>query len=92
MASTELAETLALKAMAFIAADERRLSAFVALSGSGLDDLRTRADDPEMLAAVLDFLLSDEAVLLEFCDQEGLDPTEPGRARRQLPGAEYDDF
>lgn len=90
MPARESAETLALKAMAFIAADDLRLSAFVAQTGTSLDDLRRRADSPEVLAAVLDFLLSDEPTLLDFCDQEDLDPAEPGRARHALPGANYE--
>jgi len=81
---------VALKAMAFIAADERRLSGFMALTGTGLGDLRDRAGDPEVLAAVLDFLLADEAALLDFCQQEDLDPTMPGRARHALPGANFE--
>lgn len=90
MPARESAETLALKAMAFIAADERRLSAFMALTGTGLNDLRDRADNPEVLAAVLDYLLSDEPTLLEFCEQEGLEPMAPGRARNTMPGANFD--
>ncbi len=87
MPKRESAETLALKAMAYVASDEQRLTGFMALSGTNLADLRDRADDPEVLAAVLDYLLSDEANLLAFCELEDIDPTLPGRARGELPGA-----
>jgi len=84
--STE-AETLALKALAFLAHSQEEIDRFVALSGVAPADLRARADEPEILAAVLDFLLADDTRVTGFCEEAGIDPRELHAARRALPGA-----
>jgi hypothetical protein len=81
------AETLALKGLAFLALDPNRLLRFLAATGLDLDDLRARAADPELLAAVLDFLLAEDALLLEFSASEGLDTKHLHAARHALPGS-----
>ncbi|MEQ9520135.1 MAG: DUF3572 domain-containing protein [Parvibaculum sp.] len=86
--SNEIAETIALQALAHIAADEDRMSAFLTQTGLGVDELRAAASDPVVLGGVLDFLLSDEAGLLAFCEDLDMAPDVPGRARRALPGGE----
>ncbi len=82
----EMAESLALRALAAIAADTDTLSRFLSLSGLTLDELRLRAAEAELLAGVLDFLLSDEALLTGFCEDLQVPATAPGAARRALPG------
>ena len=84
----EAAETLALEAFAWIAAEEGRLARFLALSGAAPADLRARAADPEFLGFVLDFLLADEALLTAFAAEAGLAPEAPARARAALPGGD----
>ena len=86
MNSTE-AETLALKALAFLAHSQEEIDRFVALSGVAPADLRARADEPEILAAVLDFLLTDDSRVTGFCEEASIDPRELHAARRALPGA-----
>ncbi len=86
--SQENAETIALQALAHIAADEDRIGAFLAQTGLGVDELRAAAGDPIVLGGVLDFLLSDEASLLAFCETSNMAPELPGQARRALPGGE----
>ena len=81
------AETLALKALAFLAQSPDDLERFVALSGVTADDLRARADDPEILAAVLDFVLAADERITGFCGVVEIDPRELHAARRALPGA-----
>jgi hypothetical protein len=81
------AETLALKALAFLAQSPDDLERFVALSGVTLADLRTRADDPEILAAILDFILVSDELITGFCETVEIDPRELHAARRALPGA-----
>src|SRR4051812_48837371 len=54
------AETLALKGLGHLAADGEALVRFLRVSGLEIADLRSRAGHPELLAAVLDFLLSDD--------------------------------
>ncbi len=82
------AEILALKALRFLAESDGGLNRFVAGSGLAAADLRRLAREPETLAAVMDFLLSDEGLLLQFCQAEELDPRAVQRLRAQLPGSE----
>lgn len=84
----DAAETLAIEALGWIAAQPDRAGAFLGSTGAGADDLRTRASDPEFLGFVLDFLLADEAALLEFCADHGHAPDRPFRARAGLPGGD----
>jgi hypothetical protein len=81
------AETLALKALAYLAQSEEDLSRFVALTGVTPANLRARAGEPEILAAVLDFVLADDARITGFCETADIDPRELYAARRALPGA-----
>lgn len=81
------AEILALKALTFLAQSQDELERFVALAGIGPADLRSRADDPELLAAVIDFILADDRRLTSFCESLGLEPKAIHLARRALPGA-----
>jgi hypothetical protein len=80
------AELIGLQALGFLAAEEARLTRFLALTGVGPADLRRRAGEPQLLAAVLDHLLADETLLFLFADSAGLDPAEVAAARRRLPG------
>ena len=81
------AETLALKVLAFLAADSDALSRFIGLSGIHPQELRERADDPLILAAVLDFVLGDDKLLLRFAQDEGVAPKIIHEARRAFPGS-----
>jgi hypothetical protein len=81
------AQTLALNALTHIAGDAEILARFLQISGLEPDDLRQRAGDPELLAAVIDFLLSDETLCTGFLAAEGLDAKALHAARRALPGA-----
>ena len=82
----ELAETLALEALAFVAADDRRLGALLAQAGWTLQELRAQAGEPHVLAGILDFLLGHEPLLLAYCEAAGHEPNVIVRARRALPG------
>jgi len=82
----DYAEALALRALAFVAGDEERLRCFLLLSGLTLDELRDRAGDPRTLSGVLDHLLSDERLLVEFAEAEEIDPALIPSSRRFLPG------
>ena len=84
--NSEEAERLAFKALAFLAADAERLGRFLGSTGLGPEELRDKADDPELLAGVLDYLLSNEAMVIEFCRALEVPPGMIGQARGQLPG------
>ncbi|MBK6468199.1 MAG: DUF3572 domain-containing protein [Rhodobacter sp.] len=82
------AQTLALQALGWLAGQDERFHAFLAACGTGAAEVRARAADPEMLGSVLDFLLADEAALLQFCAEAGLPPETPMQARAALPGGD----
>jgi hypothetical protein len=63
----ESAEILALKALAWLAGRPETIDSFLAVSGLDSGDLRQAAGDPGLLGAVLDFLLQNEPLLLDFC-------------------------
>lgn len=84
----EQAEILALKALTYLAGLDEMMDRFSALSGMGPNDVLERAADPEMLAGILDFFLTDEALLTEFCEAREINPGDPARARMALPGGD----
>lgn len=86
------AESLALQALAWLAAEDEAFGAFLAASGSDAGEVRARAAEPELLGSVLDFLLADEALLLRFCAGAGVNPEAPMRARALLPGGDVPDW
>jgi hypothetical protein len=88
--SQEEAEILAIRALGFVADDDNRLARLIALTGLSADDLRQRATDPDFLGALLDFLLEDERMLMDFVARTGIRPEAPYAARRRFPGAPID--
>lgn len=80
------AQTLALKALGFVATSEGVLDRLMELSGLDLGTLRAKAGEPEILASLLDFLLADEGLLVDFCHEESIDPKEVHMARHVLGG------
>ena len=82
----EGAQTVAIDALGFIAAEPERLARFLALSGLGPHNLRQAATSPGFLAAVLDHLAADEPLLLAFAAAQGIDPAAVTRARDRLSG------
>ena len=59
---------LALAALAATLSDERRARRFLDLTGIGTDELRRRAGEPALLAAVLRFLEAHEPDLLSVAE------------------------
>ncbi len=78
------AEALALRAVAFIAADDELLPQFLAASGCDLEALKRRLAEPNFLAGVLDFILADESRVLAFSGQVDLPPETALLARARL--------
>ena len=76
-----------LRFIRFLAADEERLAAMLALTGLTEQDFTTRSSEPEFQAFVLDYALENESQLLEFAASENLRPEAVAQARRKLPGA-----
>lgn len=82
----EAAQVLAIQALGWIAGNDELFPVFLGATGAGMGELRSRAAEPEFLAAVLDFLLMDDAWVVAFCDAEGHPYTAPQTARAALPG------
>lgn len=80
----ESAETLALRTLAFLAEDPRRMTRFLALTGLEPADLMAQADTPAVQMAALDYLLGDESLLLVFAGNAGVAPETVPAARALL--------
>lgn len=77
---------VAIAAIGFLASDAERLERFLALSGLGPHNLRQAAKEPAFLSSVLDYIASDEPLLLAFAQNQDCSPTEVIRARDALGG------
>ncbi|MFT6674462.1 MAG: hypothetical protein ACJAVM_000645 [Sulfitobacter sp.] len=86
--SNDAAETLALQALAWLAANDDLLPTFLGSTGASEGDLRARAADPAFLGAVLDFLMMDDAWVIGFCDSVSCPYERVMQARMALPGGE----
>ncbi len=86
--SREDAEALAAQAFAYLAAEPERIGRFLSLTGLTPEAVRRAAGDPAFLPSVLDYLLSDEALLVAFAAENGTGPEAVARARQVFGGAE----
>jgi hypothetical protein len=84
--SPDAAETLALSALAWLLAEDELLPVFMGASGASEADLRSQATEPEFLAAVMDFILMNDAWVLSCAEAIGAAPEGFLRARQLLPG------
>jgi Protein of unknown function (DUF3572) len=82
----EAAQVLAIQALGWLAADDEIFSMFLGATGVGIGEVRARAADADFLAAVLDFLMQDDAWVVAFCDSGGHPYTAVQAARAALPG------
>ena len=80
------AESIALKALAWLAGNDELMPVFLGATGASADELRSQADNPAFLASVLDFLATDDAWIMAFCNAEGLPNESIMRARHAMPG------
>jgi hypothetical protein len=74
----------ALAALAATLRDERRAQRFLDLTGIGTDELKRKASDPALLAALLRFLEGYEPDLVGVAEALGVPPATLVEARRQL--------
>jgi hypothetical protein len=81
------AEALARDGLLWLVNSPELAGRFLAETGAGPADLRAGAGDPAFLGALLDFLLADEARLVAFATEVGIDPAEPARPGRPCLGA-----
>ena len=89
--TAEDAETLALRALGFLASEPERLEPFLAVTGLGPSTLRAAAQEPGFLAAVLDHIAGNDSLLLEFAGNLSLNPEIIAQARAALAGPAPDE-
>jgi Protein of unknown function (DUF3572) len=77
-------QALALAALAATLGDDRRARRFLDLTGIGTDELRRRAGEPALLAALIRFLEAHEPDLLTVSAELGVSPELLVQARREL--------
>ena len=79
---------VALAALAAMVSDERRAQRFLDLTGIGTDELRRRAADPALLAALISFLEAHEPDLIAVAESLQVKPDDLVAARRRLERGE----
>jgi hypothetical protein len=80
------AATLSLQVLSFLAERPDDIGRFLDISGLDPATVRARAAEPAFLASILDFLLSNEALLIDFCEAESVDAKDIHMARHILGG------
>ncbi len=78
------AALLALRALAHVAGDDDLGPRLLAVTGLDAAELRARADDPVVLAAVLEFLTSHEPSLIATADALDVSPLRLAAAQQVL--------
>lgn len=86
MSGQESAEIAGLQALGWLVSQPDMLGAFLNASGAGQGDLARLARDPGFLAALVDFLMEDDARVIACCDALGWPYTALRDARAGLPG------
>jgi hypothetical protein len=82
----EFGENLAIQALGFLAHDPDQLGRFLSLAGIGPEEIRQAAADPAFLAGLLDYVASDEPLLLAVAEHIGVKPEAVMRAHAALSG------
>ncbi len=85
------AESIAIQALGFLAADSERLDRFLGETGLEPGDIRRAAGEPGFMLAVLEHLCADESALLTFAANLGAGPEQVDAARQMLASAERAD-
>ena len=76
--------SVALQALAWVLADERRAQRFLDLTGLTPEELRAGIGSAEMQGSVLDFLAAHDPDLVAAAEALGLSPDAIGAANRAL--------
>jgi len=82
--SAQDGENLAVSAFTFLAGEQEYFSKFAEMSGIDFNDIAEMANSTDFLASVLSFLLSDDSMLLAFCQSADCVPEDAIRAQHYL--------
>ncbi|MGL4440561.1 MAG: DUF3572 domain-containing protein [Bosea sp. (in: a-proteobacteria)] len=80
------AEGMAINALGFLASDPERLGRFLSVTGLGPENLRAAAGEPAFLLSVLDYVASDESLLLALAGHLSIRPETITQARQRMAG------
>jgi hypothetical protein len=86
----EEAETLAVAAFSAITGDEERMSRFMAISGLRPDTIRQAAASPRFFAAILEYVVSDEPLLIALAAELSVKPERLMGAHLALSPSEFE--
>ena len=78
------AEAIAIDALGWLASEPEALGRFLALSGIDEKSLRSAAADSAFLGGILDYFVSEEALLISYATSSGSKPEHVVAARRVL--------
>lgn len=78
------AKTLAIQALTFITAEPKYLNEFIAVTGLDPKIIRDNINNDEFLESILDYILSNENLLISYCEAENIDPKSPSIAKSAL--------
>lgn len=84
--NTDQAEQVGAAAFAYLANDTELFSRFATITGIELSDITELAGTKEFLGAVLEYFLSDESLLLSFCENSDFQPEFVERSQMILSG------
>ena len=82
----EQAEIHAIQALGWLTSQEELLPVFLGSTGASVDDLRARATEPEFQIALLDFIMMDDAWVVQMCDALNWPYEQVQVVRQSLPG------
>lgn len=85
--STKSAAFIAIKSLAYISQSPEEIAKFISTTGIEPTDIIRLKENLKFLGGVLDFLSSDESLLLAFCSSEDIPPEGVEAARQKLIGS-----
>ena len=85
--STKSAAFIAIKSLAYISQSPEEIAKFISTTGIEPTDIIRLKENLKFLGGVLDFLTSDESLLLAFCSSEDIPPEGVEAARQKLLGS-----
>ena len=77
-------EAVAIAALSYLATDQDELARFLALTGLGPESLREAVAHPAFAESLLDFVLSEDRLVLAVAAAQDLSPDEIVHARGRL--------
>lgn len=86
--NTKEAAFIAIKSLAYISQSEADMNDFLNITGITIPDVIRLKENLKFLGGVLDFLGTNESLLVAFCTSEQFRPEQVEAARLQLLGTE----